>query len=202
MSAQRGFTLIEALVALAVFALLASSGVLVLRQSLDNQQAVQQRIDSVARLQRLDNLLRADLGQATRRSVRQVDGQAATAVFTGATDGDAAAWSGRSALFAFTRGGWDNPAQPRPQLLHVQYRLQGQALVRLSRDRLDGSSHWQQQVLLDEVQQLQLAYHDGSGWNRGWPGGLDQLPRALRLRYHHRDFGMVEHVLALPAEGR
>ena len=199
---QRGFSLIEVLVALALFALLAGSGVLVLRQSLDNQQAVKQRLEASAALQRADTLLRSDLGQATRRAVRQPDGGAATAAFSGATDGDAAAWSGRSPLLAFSRGGWDNPAHSRPQLLHVQYRLEDSQLVRLSRDRLDGSAQWQRQLLLDQVSQLQIAYHNGQRWDRGWPGGLAELPLAVRLRYQLDGFGVIEHVLALPAEGR
>lgn len=202
MKHARGFTLVEALVALALFALLSVAGVIVLRQALDNQQAVRQHSDEVGRLQRLDSLLRADLGQATRRAVRDPGGQAGSAAFVGATDGDPAAWSGRQALLAFTRAGWDSPQADRPQLLHVRYRLENGALIRQSRDLLDGSSQWQQQTLLDGLEGLELAYHNGQRLDRGWAGGLAELPAAVRLRYRHPRLGQIEHLVALPPEGR
>ncbi|WP_312065648.1 prepilin-type N-terminal cleavage/methylation domain-containing protein, partial [Brevundimonas sp.] len=66
-TARSGFTLIEVMIALAIFALLAAAGVLVLSQSIDNRFVVKAATDRNAELQRLRATLRADLGQAAPR---------------------------------------------------------------------------------------------------------------------------------------
>ncbi|WP_312148117.1 prepilin-type N-terminal cleavage/methylation domain-containing protein, partial [Brevundimonas sp.] len=64
---RAGFTLIEVMIALLIFALLAAAGVLVLSQSIDNRFVVKASTDRTAELQRLRATLRADLGQAAPR---------------------------------------------------------------------------------------------------------------------------------------
>ena len=79
MKSRSGFTLIEVMIALAIFALLAAAGVLVLSQSIDNRFVVKASTDRTAELQRLRATLRADLGQAAPRRVRAANGQPAFA---------------------------------------------------------------------------------------------------------------------------
>ncbi|WP_169312142.1 prepilin-type N-terminal cleavage/methylation domain-containing protein, partial [Brevundimonas diminuta] len=64
---RQGFTLVEVMIALLIFALLAGAGALVLGQSIDNRFAVKANADRTAALQRTRALLRADLAQATGR---------------------------------------------------------------------------------------------------------------------------------------
>ena len=77
MKSRSGFTLIEVMIALLIFALLAAAGVLVLSQSIDNRFVVKAATDRTAELQRLRATLRADLGQAAPRRVRAANGQPA-----------------------------------------------------------------------------------------------------------------------------
>ena len=203
MNRQRGFSLIEAIVALAVFALLASIGIVVLRQALDSRAAAADQLDRLARLQLTDSLLRADLSQAALRPVRESDGQPGLHALVVATDGDARAWQGRAPLIALTRRGWSNPGgQARASLQHVQYRLVDGRLERSVRPHPDATTFTPAQVLLDGISELEVATFHSGRWDRGWPGGLDRLPDAIRLRYRLAGIGPIEQVLALSGEGR
>jgi general secretion pathway protein J len=71
-----GFTLVEVLVALAIFALLAGAGALVLSQTIDTRFALRAETDRIGDLQRMHAMLKADLAQAAPRRVRD-RGQAA-----------------------------------------------------------------------------------------------------------------------------
>ena len=68
----RGFTLVEMLVALAVFALLAAGGVTVMAWASASQGVTQARMARVGDLQRARALLEADLAQAAPRRTRTI----------------------------------------------------------------------------------------------------------------------------------
>lgn len=74
-TARSGFTLVEALVALMLFGLIASAGAAVLSVSVDNRFVVRAATDRTAALQRTRSLLKADLGQATNRRTRDRNGE-------------------------------------------------------------------------------------------------------------------------------
>src|SRR5690606_17234435 len=82
----RGFTLVEMLVALAVFALLAAGGVTVMAWASASQGATQARMARVGDLQRARPLLEADLAQAAPRRTRNASGIAAVQAFTGTAE--------------------------------------------------------------------------------------------------------------------
>lgn len=72
--AERGFTLIEMLVALTIFALIAAAGVGLLRSSVDLQDVVDRRLGEMSDLARVDALLASDFGQALNRASRSPSG--------------------------------------------------------------------------------------------------------------------------------
>ena len=113
MTRRAGFTLVEVLVALAIFAMIASAGVGLLSFAIDNRLAVRDASERTAAFQRTRALMRADLGQAAPRRVRGADG-APQAAFE----------LGGEALFAVTRRGWINPGEARrASMQRVEYRL-------------------------------------------------------------------------------
>ena len=129
MTRRAGFTLVEVLVALAIFAMIASAGVGLLSFAIDNRLAVRDASERTAAFQRTRALMRADLGQAAPRRVRGADG-APRAAFE----------LGGEALFAVTRRGWINPGEaPRASMQRVDYRLIDGRLERRVRERLDGA---------------------------------------------------------------
>src|SRR3546814_8509418 len=68
-----GFTLVEMLVALLIFAMLSAVGVTVMAYAADNQGVVKARMDRLGELQSARALLKADLAQAAVRRVRGRD---------------------------------------------------------------------------------------------------------------------------------
>src|SRR3546814_16487669 len=77
MKDERGFTLVEMLVALSIFAAIAAMGVALLRSSVDTQDAVQERLKAMGGINRLRAVMANDLAQAVQRPT---SGQAGAAV--------------------------------------------------------------------------------------------------------------------------
>src|SRR3546814_4468799 len=82
-----GFTLVEMLVALLIFAMLSAVGVTVMAYAAGNQGVVKARMDRLGELQSARSLLKADLAQAAVRRVRGRDGNPARNAFIGSTAG-------------------------------------------------------------------------------------------------------------------
>lgn len=174
---EAGFTLIELMVALAIFALISVAGVTLLRSGSDTQIAVKKRLEEMALSHRLSNSLEGDLAQAIARPVRDQSGQPIPAF----TQGDA---NVSGALFGFVRAGWSNfDAAPRAGLQRVAYVLEGGALKRLSWPMLDGSAPSDAAVLLENVTMAQAEFRDDTGaWRDDWTAiDADALPRAVAL---------------------
>ena len=177
-NSEAGFTLIELMVALAIFALISVAGVMLLRSGSDTQIAVKKRLEEMSLSHRLSNGLEGDLAQAMVRPVRDQSGQPIPAF----TQGDADV---PGALFGFVRAGWSNfDGAPRSGLQRVAYILEDGSLKRLSWPMLDGAAPSDAAILLEDVVSAQAEYRDDKGeWRDDWTAADAQaLPRAVALR--------------------
>nr|WP_315456289.1 type II secretion system minor pseudopilin GspJ [uncultured Sphingorhabdus sp.] len=175
---EAGFTLVELLVALAIFAMISVAGVTLLRSGSDTQIAVKKRLEDYSRVNRLYNAMEGDLAQAVSRPVRDQAGGQVPAFMAGE-----AAVPG--ALFGFVRAGWSNYDEaPRAGLQRVAYVLDRGALKRLSWPMLDGSIPSDAGVLVENVAAANVQFRDESGeWRSDWtPADASSLPRAIELR--------------------
>ncbi|MGY0504004.1 type II secretion system minor pseudopilin GspJ [Luteimonas sp. e5] len=189
----RGFSLIEVLVALAIFALLSAAGVAVLAQSADNREVVRGHMARLAELQRARAMLAADLAQAAPRVVRDADGRQARDAFIARGQGDP------DRLFALVRHGWENPdAAPRASLQFVEYRLRQGRLERATRPMLDGTASGGDRVLLRGIRAAEVRYLHQGQWQDGWPGGVHSLPQALALDLQFEDGRQLRQFFAMP----
>ena len=189
-----GLSLVEVLVALAVFALLAAAAVGVLAWAAGQQGAVRARMDRIAELQRAHALLQADLGQVVLRRVRDADGQLSRNAFRAAPPDDR-----RLPLLGFVRGGWDNPdAAPRPSLQYVEYQLVRDRLERRTRPALDGTEPGPPQVVLAGVRAVRTGFYSHRQWSDGWTGGATALPQAVMVEVELADLGTVRQLFLLP----
>jgi general secretion pathway protein J len=170
---QSGFTLVEMLVALSLFAAIAAMGVGLLRSSVDTQDAVQGRLKAMGGVNRLRAVMANDLAQAVQRPTRGPAGEAVPA-FVGSASG-----------FAFVHGGAASlDGGPRPNVERVAYALIGSEWRRAVQPMLDGTALGEGDRLVGEVAAVQLRYRDETGnWGESWssePG--DRLPRAVEVR--------------------
>lgn len=173
MTDQRGFTLVEMLVALSLFAAIAAMGVGLLRSSVDTQDAVQTRLKAMGGINRLRAVMANDLAQAVQRPTRGPAGEAVPA-FIGSETGFAFVHAGAPVL----DGG------PRPTVERVAYALTGGEWRRAVQPMLDGSALGDGDRLAGEVTSAQIRYRDEQGnWGAVWtsePG--NRLPRAVEVR--------------------
>ena len=177
-ASEAGFTLVELMVALAIFALISVAGVTLLRSGTDTQIAVKNRLEDMSRTNRLANALENDLAQAVRRPVRDIAGQTVPAFIQ--RDADVP-----GALFGFVRAGWSNfDEAPRAGLQRVAYVLDGKALKRLGWPMLDGAQPGDAATLVDDVSSAQVRFRDDAGeWRSDWTANdAGALPRAIELR--------------------
>lgn len=183
-----GFTLLEMLVALALFALIAAAAYSGLDSALAARAELERRAERLAELQMAFHFLQRDIEQIVPRSVRDEFGQRRPALQGG--DGES--------LLVFTRAGWDNPlGQPRAGLQRLAYRWRDGQLLRvywtsLDRGRFDPGL---ESVLLEGVAAAEVRFLDRSDrWQSRWPAaeaGAGRLPRALELRLVLRDWGEI-----------
>ena len=172
-SGERGFTLVEMLVALSLFAAIAAMGVGLLRSSIDTQDAVQDRLKAMGGVNRLRAVMANDLAQALVRPTRGPAGEHVPA-FVGSSTG-----------FAFVHGGAGSGAGggPRPRIERVVYTLRADEWRRAAQPMLDGSAPGDGDPLTDEVAAVAVRYRGDDGvWSDHWssdPG--DRLPRAVEV---------------------
>jgi general secretion pathway protein J len=198
MSRLRGFTLVEILVAIAIFAVLGIASSRLLDQVLRADEASKARGQRLGELQRAMGILERDALQVVARPVRDELGEPLPAVSGGVRG-----------MLEFTRAGWRNPTgAERAELQRVAYMLEGKQLLRFYwpvLDRAEGSEPVRQ-VLLDEVEQAEVEFVAADGETRQfWPqedGSAASpgaaLPRAVRLRLVVAPWGEIERLFALP----
>ena len=189
-----GFTLIEVIVATAIFALVAAIAASGLSSISKSYTALaDQRADRHA-LSRALAAIELDLQQALARAVRSPMGTVQPA------------FSGDSNSFELTTSSLSvTGAGPQAALLRVRYETRQNNLQRLVRAELDAAPNSQQsqRVLLSGVQNIRLQYWDFSDVRSPiWPPAnsnytIDQLPRALEIRIVHSRFGELVRLIPI-----
>ncbi|MGD8630147.1 MAG: type II secretion system minor pseudopilin GspJ [Gammaproteobacteria bacterium] len=193
-----GFTLLELLVALAIFSLIAVMSYNGLKVVLNTQAATEIQADALAEMQKVYLLMQRDIEQVVPRPVRDEYGDEQPAL------------TGDDAL-QLTRGGWSNPAgRLRSSLQRVGYAFEDRQLVRYSWAVLDRAqdSEPQRQVLVGDVEEMTIRYLSANNeWQERWPNPLAVaevnvpgagLPRAVEVTLEHERFGPLVWLFRLP----
>lgn len=173
-SKYQGFTLVEMLVALAIFAMLSAAGVMLLRASIDTQVAISAKLGESGGINRLRAMLTRELATAQPRLSRDESGSL-RAAFVG---------SGQSISFVHGSGG----EAGGPLIGRVSYALDNGALVRRASDRIDGGAEGEAATILREVTALNWRFRtrDGS-WIDAWAADdAARLPLAVELTVARR----------------
>lgn len=198
----RGFTLLELLIALSIFAVMAAMAYGGLSSVIEARTQVDARLERTQRLQQSVHRLQSDLEQTAARGVRDGFGDPRPAL---ATEPDAG--------LSFTRHGWRNPLnEPRSHLQRVRYRLDEEGrLIRHHWRVLDRAqdSAPVETVLLEDVQRMEWRFLDADReWRDHWPPATGaaqpstpretRLPLAAELHLTTEDRGEMRLLFAIP----
>ncbi len=193
---QKGLTLVELLIALLVFAFIASAAVYALRLSVNARDQLAAVNSEIGEIEIARMVMKEDFALSVPRPVRDAYGAPAGPAFLGGMETlRRPSVLGERLLVAFVRSGWSNPeaAAPRSSLQYVEYIEKDGALIRRSRAYLDDARGQTpvERVLIAEAGAVSVSFLAGQTpsdllWAEGWPapgisGASSGSPKAVAV---------------------
>lgn len=196
----RGFTLIEIIVAVAIFGMLSIGAYTVLDAGVRSQRQTEFRLEELASLQRALQAVEKDLQMLSIRQVRDELGDKIP-LLRGQSD-----TSGQASFIEFTRSNWRNPAGlPRSNMQHVTYNFAQGKLNRVHHIFLDqaSNSHKVTRTLLEDMKSMSLSFLNKAGqWSNTWAmldtqSQVSPLPKAIKISMEVDSFGLIERLIVI-----
>jgi len=183
---QQGFTLLEILIAVAIFTLVSTATFSMLQLTLKAGEQFDAKATYLVELQRAHRLLQQDFSQIVSRSVRDEFGDVLPAVMS-----EDVTWGTAVEL---TRTGRPNPLnKPRSNLLRLRYFFDGENLIRRTWQSLDRApgAEYQDQIVLSELKTWQVRFLSAKEWITSWPSdnekSASKLPNAFEIQLEVED---------------
>lgn len=198
---DNGFTLLELLVAVGVFAVLAAIAYGALQTVLATRAHADEQMQHLAQLQTAFTIMERDFEQAVVRSIRDEFGNPRAAMLGGV---------GNEEIVEFTRMGWRNPTSlPRSYMQRVAYGLKDHTLVREYWRELDRTQQTEplESDLLSDVDSVEARFLDNEGqWQDQWPplsasnqpAANTGLPHAVEITVDTRYWGKLTRLFRMP----
>lgn len=197
----RGFTLIEVLVSVFIFSIIAVIAYRGYSDAATSSMHMREQMDRLKAVQTTIRLFTQDFEQLAPRPVRDVLGQTPV----GALKADARA----EYVVALTRAGWSNPAgTQRSTLQRVEYVLEDDTLRRHHWNVLDRTlaNEPVERELIKGVESVQLRFLDANrNWNNQWPPigvattalaqGVRSRPLAVEITLELADLGKIVRLI-------
>ncbi|MDF1683373.1 MAG: type II secretion system minor pseudopilin GspJ [Legionellaceae bacterium] len=196
---KQGYTLIEVIIALAIFAILGTISVGLLGRSFDTSARLKAKIDPLAELQLAVARMNRDITQIVERG---------TSSFIGQTN-----------YAEFVRGGLVNPDEDEAKSTLKRVALlcdNNSELVRKTWTRVDplNPDDFQEQALLHHIDSCEFSYlGTDNTWVSEWPMAPEEstaspskkqppFPRAIKLNLTLENFGDIPLLFVVPGGSR
>ncbi|KEA52368.1 hypothetical protein DT73_15885 [Mangrovibacter sp. MFB070] len=193
---SRGFTLLEMLLAITVFAVMSAAGLAILQGTLRAGQQVQQATGDITAWQRLMWRLDQDFSQAVARPRLPGSGTAGSAGdFRLQRDSET---DNGSHIVTLLRSNKLNPGGrfPRASMEWVQWRISSGALVRISWPYGAEQPNPVTQIVLPEVSSFHLRVFNGAQWQPNWLSA-NTVPQAVEITVSGPRFSQLQRVIPI-----
>lgn len=191
-----GFTLIEVIIAMSIFAIISILAYSGLHSVINSKSHTEASLDRLKELQITMLTLGADLQYLSDRDGYDSLGGKLLKLSTQDSD----------YIVAFTRNGWRNPAsQTRSTLQRVAYKLDEDKLIRLYWTHVDRADDEQviERPLISNIESLELRFLDEKKqWQTNWPDANNlsseaptSLPTAVEITLKMNDWGEIKRLI-------
>lgn len=198
-SKRAGFTLLEVLLAMTIFASLSMAANQVFRNVLNSDQQLSEVGNALKDLQKTIIILDSDFRQMLARQYRNGGDDAGEKLIE---LGDNLLES-QSQGIRFVRGGWVNPQSlfPRSEVVKVGYRIHDEQLQRIRWMYPDDSATTEpaEMTVMKGVNDIQFEVFNEKGWSKKWDTPLE-MPKAMRVTLDTKRYGTLTRIYLLPGQ--
>ena len=184
-----GFTLIEVLLAIAIFAMISLASFSIFDGVIKSESVSKEKMQRLNDVQSAWLVIERDFLQIAQRSIR-IEGEAPLSGFIHTSSHT---FSSNNQAIAFVRHGWINPGLliPRSDVQSVAYRIEDNNLERLHYNFVDAVAGEEPKVrkLLSQIDAFDIEYF----YNRQWQKELikEQMPQAINIILTTKDIGVI-----------
>ena len=193
---NQGFTLLEMLIAIAIFAMLGLAASAVLQTVLKNDEVTKEFAKQLKGLQQGFGVIGRDLGQIVGRTARLDNGERSKTIFLA---GEGILGSQTEGL-SFYRLGWLNPEGmlPRGTIQAVAYVQVEDKLERWFYPYPDPEigSEPQKIVLMSNVESVAYSFFTDNSWQKNVTG--TEMPKAIAVEIELKGAGKIQRKFLLP----
>jgi general secretion pathway protein J len=193
---SKGFTLIEVIIAMSIFAIVSMLAYTGLHSVINSKTHTEASLERLQELQLTMLTLGTDLQYLSNRNGNDALGGVLLKLTT----------QNSSLIVDFTRSGWRNPAkQARSTLQRVAYRMDEDNLIRMYWPYVDRADDQQftTRTLMTNVESLELRFLDDKyQWRSDWPSANNlasaepvERPLAIEITLNMNDWGEIQRLI-------
>lgn len=187
---HKGFTLLEVLIAMSIFALISLACFSLFDTVTTSEAKSSKRINSMNEIQRAFIIIERDFLQIARRSVRFSSDEPSKKFI----HIESSNFESTSQFIGFVRNGWTNPGLllPRSDMQSVAYQVNEEKLERIHYNFVDASLSEEPKIrkLLTGINDISFEFYYDNEWKETFEGS--DLPRAISIELDTQEFGLIK----------
>lgn len=196
---NKGFTLLEVIIAIALFSVISMASFAVFETVLNSENISAQRTKRINELQRGFLIIERDMLQIAKRSLR-LNGEAPLKNFLYT---DENSFSTSEQALGFVRSGWTNPGLllPRSNMQAVAYQLNDKVLERIHFNFVDAVQGEEPKIrpLFSQLEKVDFEFYYAKKWQKTLQ--KNTLPLAIAIEIETIDYGVIRRQFLVAGDG-